>query len=556
MPRRKTHEQFLQELYDLVGDEYEVCAGELYSGVDAKIKMKHKVCENAWYVSPYNFRKGVRCPKCSLKKRADKRTKTHEQFLKEIFEIVKDEYSIVDGERYKKGHFNIKFRHNTCFNVFSMKPNNFLSGQRCPKCSKKQGGRKNAKSHEKFMQEFKEIARDEYSIIEGEVYTTTHSHIKIKHNKCDHIYSVAPSKFLSGRKCPKCSKNYKRTIDEFLKLFHELSNEEYSIKDEIVDIKNKITVEHIKCGYIYQVSSKDFISGRRCPNCARNIKRTTEKFKEEVFNLVGNEYEVFGEYINSSTPIKIRHNKCGKSYNVIPNNFIRGKRCSSCSILTIKEKLSKTTEKFKEEIFNLVEGEYELLSEYINSLTHVKIKHILCKHEWSTLPANFLRGHRCPKCNESKGERAIAEWLDLKNIDYERQYTFDDCVHILKLPFDFAVFKGNKLYLVEFDGEQHYKPIKYFGGKESFNLTQQRDQIKNDYCINNNIPLIRIPYWEYENVEEILHQVLEYFNIINKKGNISEAWVQRHLVNHSEWSHEKYLSEAPFNKTGATDVSI
>lgn len=74
------------------------------------------------------------------------------------------------------------------------------------------------------------------------------------------------------------------------------------------------------------------------------------------------------------------------------------------------------------------------------------------------------------------------------------------------LPFDNALLDSdNKLIcLFEYQGEQHYKPIKYFGGEEKFKETKLRDQIKKDFCQEHNIPLLIIPYWEYNNMENLV----------------------------------------------------
>ena len=67
-----------------------------------------------------------------------------------------------------------------------------------------------------------------------------------------------------------------------------------------------------------------------------------------------------------------------------------------------------------------------------------------------------------------------------------------------KSRFDFAIVENGKIKrLIEFDGEQHFKDIPSWGGLE---LQQQRDKVKNEYALSHNIPLVRIPYWERDNI--------------------------------------------------------
>ena len=63
--------------------------------------------------------------------------------------------------------------------------------------------------------------------------------------------------------------------------------------------------------------------------------------------------------------------------------------------------------------------------------------------------------------------------------------------------------------LVEYDGEQHFQNREFFGGEEAFKKRQHNDQIKNQYCKDNNIKLIRIPYWDFDNIEDILNEELK-----------------------------------------------
>ena len=65
-----------------------------------------------------------------------------------------------------------------------------------------------------------------------------------------------------------------------------------------------------------------------------------------------------------------------------------------------------------------------------------------------------------------------------------------------------------KLYKITSDGEQHFKPMRIFGGENGFKETKKRDGIKDTYCKKNNIPLLRIPYWEKDIIENILDEWL------------------------------------------------
>jgi len=103
---------------------------------------------------------------------------------------------------------------------------------------------------------------------------------------------------------------------------------------------------------------------------------------------------------------------------------------------------------------------------------------------------SHLCGSGCPFCKESKGERFISNYLEKEKIIFEKQYKFDDCRNILPLPFDFYLPKYNTC--IEFNGKQHYEPVSIFGGEEVFKNQQERDEIKKEYCKQNNIPLVII----------------------------------------------------------------
>jgi hypothetical protein len=143
-----------------------------------------------------------------------------------------------------------------------------------------------------------------------------------------------------------------------------------------------------------------------------------------------------------------------------------------------------------------------------NSNDYVWWKCNKCGHEWKVTPNNRHGSKRgCPKCAESKGEKELDRILTKYNIPHGLQYTFDNLFGIGGglLRFDVPVFwdeeKTQLRTLIEYDGIFHYEKI-YVG--DGFETLQIHDQLKNDYCKKHNIKLLRIPYWEFNNIEQIL----------------------------------------------------
>ncbi len=108
----------------------------------------------------------------------------------------------------------------------------------------------------------------------------------------------------------------------------------------------------------------------------------------------------------------------------------------------------------------------------------------------------------CKKCSISKGELLISNFLDNENIKYNQEYCFNNCKNKKQLPFDFYIKELNTC--IEFDGEQHFNSVEYFGGEKKLKYIQRNDEIKNTFCKNNDIKLIRIPYTEIRNIDKIL----------------------------------------------------
>jgi len=173
-------------------------------------------------------------------------------------------------------------------------------------------------------------------------------------------------------------------------------------------------------------------------------------------------------------------------------------------------KLKQTVNKKQSIIFlnksMLIHGDiFDYISPYINMNTKIKIHCKICDNIFQQKPKDHIHNKQgCPICKLSKGEKEIKNYLDTNNILYEQQKSFNNCKYKKLLKFDFYLPTYNTC--IEFNGEQHYKPFKYFGGKESFDVTKTRDMIKDSYCKENNLNLIKIKY--NDNIIKILETII------------------------------------------------
>ena len=143
----------------------------------------------------------------------------------------------------------------------------------------------------------------------------------------------------------------------------------------------------------------------------------------------------------------------------------------------------------------------ERVDDYINSENGRARPQFLCLCDCGNKKViqkeSLLNGTISCGCINSRGEREISEYLRSNDIDYEIQYGFSDLSGGLPLKFDFAVFDSNKnlVALIEYQGEQHYEPVAFFGGEKKFDRQQENDNAKRRYCVTRGIRLIEVPYW-------------------------------------------------------------
>lgn len=270
---------------------------------------------------------------------------------------------------------------------------------------------------------------------------------------------------------------------------------------------------NIFTGSIHNLNRKNY---KMCPFCEVVTKNATKEQAEFKLKQKNECYEIIDFRSMESATVK---HKCGyinENANISRILKRNTNHCINCSHMSI----AYTPEYVKNEIKELTNGEYEVLSDYERESKPFLIKHNLCGHEWMVRRRNFVyRGTRCPKCSvlttRSKGVDFLREYFGKKNILFQEEKTFNNCKDKRELPFDF--FLESKNILIEYDGEMHFHKRRDCDQEYSLNklrTTHSHDIIKNNFCKENNIDLLRIPYdLSFTEIETILDEYFEFGNI-------------------------------------------
>lgn len=345
-----------------------------------------------------------------------------------------------------------------------------------------------------------------YSLIEDFDYKNNMTKFKVKCTE-GHVYETTFSYLRSGNMCKRCA--CKKIASKNIATFDEVKSyiESFGYKllsDEYVNSTKKIEVMCDK-GHKYKTTYAVFKSGHRCKVCSN--KKSSEKRKldfkyikeyVESFNykLISTKYKNSGELLDM---ICDKGHECKISW----DNFKYGRRCVECRNEATAERCKHSYKYVKSYIEDCG---YSLLSkDYQNENTYLTIKcekgHIFKRHF-----ASFKVTHRCPICGMSKGENKVKLYLESINKPYifNKPY-FDDLLSPKGNPLrpDF-ILEDDKVW-IEYDGEFHYKIIY---DETKYISLKQNDEIKNEYAKKHNWKMIRIPYWEFDNIEKILNREL------------------------------------------------
>jgi hypothetical protein len=368
------------------------------------------------------------------------------------------------------------------------------------------------RTHEDFIKEVFDLVGNEYEILG----TFTKMTVKVEafHNICGEEILITPKTFINnGSRCSICADNTKMTY-EHVKDYIEGNSGCKLLSTEYHNSKAILSLQ-CSCGNKFATTFSYFKheNKRQCNDCGHENNINSQKHDYGKVKSIIESADcilVSKEYVNNSTPMDIICSK-GHSFSKRFSDFNPDSPCPQCS----NEKKSEDSRYSYEYVKEFIENEnYRLLSSNYRNNRHKLL--LLCNsgHEFSMPFGSFSAGQRCPKCNISKGEKKIRDYLTKNNYNLKEQLTFDKCKYKKLLPFDFAILDKNNevLCLVEYDGKQHFEPVEHFGGEKSFTLTKIRDAIKNKFCELNNIRLLRIPYYNFDHIDGILFNYLKDFS--------------------------------------------
>lgn len=334
----------------------------------------------------------------------------------------------------------------------------------------------------------------------------------------------------AGQRCPYCSFESGKSCN--FRLPEDLYKDEterqgYIYRGNHVD--NGFTMINFECpnhrDYGLQTAPwHDIRTNHNCCKVCNGNDRGTKDFDKMVKEKFPH-IDVIGEYLGARKKVKVRCNIDGNEWEPFAYNLLSGCGCSVCHHRKVGDirrvptevKMGKLSEKHPD---------IQFLSTPKLSHDNVYCKCKTCGYEWYASYDNLTKSNRptgCPSCSKSKGEKRITELLKEWGYNFTIEKTYSDLRDINLLRFDFHL--DDFRLLIEYDGEYHYGPV--YTSTDVRDMKQKdadyetlikHDQMKDEYCLKNNIPLLRIPYWEFKNIDILLFDFMaEHGAIIRTK---------------------------------------
>lgn len=491
MDFQKQFEQNLENDYEItiISDEHTS---------NKKYNVKHLVCgREKEYKGPYALKREIPCYFCNKEHNWKAKNEEISQFLETNFP---GQFALLSD--YKGVTEKITLYHKECnTNTELLMP---LKGKNlCQECRRQE---KLKQKTAKFAAIIESETNGEYKMISD---YTSFGHVTILHNECEDSFSVHLNDFINkGTRCPVCA-GYCVQEKKFLEQVREKHGNDFQFLSKYTNKSNLIKAKHVPCGTIVTKKGSAFTSSvLPCGYCLNRFSGKAD-LERKIHSLFGDEYSVIGDYEKSTVETDFKHNLCGYIFPAKPSVLMSRKGyCPKCS------GWRRTTEEAQMKVRELLGEEYEVIGEYTGVHKPFILKHHVCGQLLNTTYMKLQKhNHRCP-CSHGRfsaqGQIKIRRLLSERPyITYETRYALEDCSYLYPLPFDFAVFKGNVLMgVIDFHDKKHFEPIEEIGGLETLLEIQKRDQIKEDFCLEQEIDYIKINHSETNNIHPILKHFL------------------------------------------------
>lgn len=298
-----------------------------------------------------------------------------------------------------------------------------------------------------------------------------------------------------------------RTTEEFISDAIEIHGNTYDYsKSEYINKNIKIIITCRLHGNFKQLPYNHLYNKQGCPICGGTAIKTTTRFISDANKIHNNIYLYLNfKYVNDMSKGLITCKLHG-DFSQTPRNHLSGHGCPVCAG---NKKLS--TSDF---IIRSKEIHGNIYDYSLTNYTGIDSKlKIICSLHGKFLQTAYhhLNGSQCPSCKSSKGESKIRTFLQVNNIPYIFQYSYDNCIGPLKNKLKYDFYVPSKNMLIEFDGPQHSGNLrlgKHTMTKSQYKKLKLHDNIKNKYAMLNNIKLLRIPYTKINQIKNILEQEL------------------------------------------------
>jgi len=360
----------------------------------------------------------------------------------------------------------------------------------------------NKKTTGQFIE--KSIAKfgpDKYNY-DAVVYKDSKTPVKLWCNEHKCYFYQTPKVHFKSKDCPKNGKRYKMTTETFIakaNVVHGVGRYDYS-KVHYINNKTKVLIRCNVCGSETWQNPGNHLKGATCRQCAYIKAGLKGRITKEEF--ISRAIAVHGEGKYDYSKVKltgmhdrvlIKCNVCGTWFKQIACNHLNGATCKQCAVKKRSQAQIKSLSEFVRDARKIHGDAYSYEKVVCNGFKKpIKIYCKKCKKYFHQAMGDHLAGKGCPSCASSKGEKNISLLLKRNNIIFQQQKKFIGCKNKTYLLFDFYLPDYN--IAVEYDGEQHYKSIEFFGGDSTLKETQYRDNIKTNYCYENDIILCRIKY--------------------------------------------------------------